>query len=106
MRICEGSVFGYRDRGEVVRNLQGQSLLLPFLSEQLFARAPRERLCRFRRFRNEVELVEDILKQRPKRFFERANAFEAGEVRNITTGPTLVRWHLQHLIDEDSSNPD
>lgn len=100
LKLCENTVAGYREGGKVIFDFEMNEMLLPFHSSELINQAPRDRLCRYRRFRNKIELIEDILRQRPGRFISRAEMFDNGEISYLSTAPLTLRLYFQSPQDQ------
>ncbi len=63
---CEGRVLGLAEDNGPVLDMNGRPIQVVFRAADIAFQKPEERLCAYRRFRNRLELQEDILRHRPK----------------------------------------
>jgi len=65
---CDLRVLGGNAKGNYSYRDDGSPIYIQFRKEEISSQTAEKRLCSFRRFRNEVELQEDVLRHRPKRY--------------------------------------
>lgn len=70
VELCDGRVLGPDGDGYVTLGARNTPLVVSFNAERVLKMHPQDRLCSYRRHRNEVELYEDVLQNRPDRFYD------------------------------------
>lgn len=90
---CEGVLWGMDHEGRFVTDHFGQNILAAFSEKELQNTKPLDRLCKFRRQQNRRELYEDILRNRPDRFYDEILRNQNRE-RASAPAPYVLRQHL------------